>query len=1186
MRNTHKAPYPVGLKGRFSVLGRVPSRKKPRPDIHGQRLGLRIALLLSVLQLELISLGASSLQAVDKPQFYMAIVTGERPAHTLLALKRNDTTYLPLAAFSHLMGYDLYVDRGNGRASGHGGLSGGEFNLDISASKAMVAGHSVPFDSALIVPLSDDIYVATTLLEKWFSLSIMSDMWGDMSIKRSAMPQQSHPEQGVSPTRPVHAVPTPTISEAPPEMTDNVSNAIEDQEVHRDSTVKAPSPEDGGVVVECPNPEPVKVHEEPPANDGAGENGIVPEMKPEPLVPEVIVGTSEPSPLTESSAGVMQSSSGFTDDDALLCLLTLYRTPLSDDFMIFATPERSYIPLTEFSRLLELGIDVDCNAKKATGYVGRPGQTFLLDIPGSSVSVSGHACSCDTSHIVVTANDIYIESQMLASWLSMHIEVNRLNAAVAVKPFVPLPLQERIAREEAGGNTWGYGVYQDPGYSRMKFPYSVLNGASVDVSLRTSFVSRSPQTSQQYNASHYTRITGDLLWMNTHADFSGQIANSSDPGLLIEDGRLRLERVDPDGNLLGPLGAKTIAFGDLSQYNNLPLIGTAVIGPGGLVSSYPVSSPSLFDLVSLKGYLGPGWDVQLFRNGALLDYRPSNSFNEYEFVDIPLNYGVNELQLAFNGPQGERRTESYHYNIGQNMMKPGQWAYQASLSFPSRHSLLLNGNTSVQDESNRPGPLMAWKSTLGLTEWLTLSNYLASAKIKGVDHSYLGSGVSGYLQSMQIDADMAFDTQQSSKAMQVGVMTSIAGVSLSGRYASLDSNWVATGGSVGYRDQLEVRAGGIRLFPFLPSTSFSTDYRRQVIDDEQRNESWGISNYNQTFGITHSHRIYLQKQMLYGTTLETTDGTSSFSWMHGALHWTGEVNYQLHPERQWNDLIMSGNIDLGDDIILTNGFNYNFPQQTWRALMSMNKQGRSALLGISLNYDSESVWGAGLNLSMNFTREPRQSSWMMDGSSGSGYSAVSAMAFIDENKNRQKDESEEVIPDVGYFVNRYDHPAKSDSTGIAFLNNIASNIPANITLSPATLPDLSYVPADKGYRLVPRPGCPFELDFPVWITGEVSGLVCEVQGEMIRPVSGIIIEAVDADGKKIGTTLSGYDGFYDFEALPTGPVTLRISPEQAEKIGFEGEATCVTVPSNGGYIDNVRLVVQKKNQNRTNTEGL
>jgi len=94
------------------------------------------------------------------------------------------------------------------------------------------------------------------------------------------------------------------------------------------------------------------------------------------------------------------------------------------------------------------------------------------------------------------------------------------------------------------------------------------------------------------------------------------------------------------------------------------------------------------------------------------------------------------------------------------------------------------------------------------------------------------------------------------------------------------------------------------------------------------------------------------------------------------------------------------------------------------------------------------------------------------------------------------------------------------------------------------------------------------------------------QGEMIRPVSGIIIEAVDADGKKIGTTLSGYDGFYDFEALPTGPLTLRISPEQAEKIGFEGEATCVTIPSNGGYIDNVRLVVQKKNQNRTNTEGL
>lgn len=129
-----------------------------------------------------------------------------------------------------------------------------------------------------------------------------------------------------------------------------------------------------------------------------------------------------------------------TDEDLLLCLVQLAGTTLSRDLMTYMVHGGNMLlPLEGIGRLLELGIRSDPSAQQAGGHVARPGQDFMLDIGNGIVSVSGKARTFDPSRIAVLQDDIYVESKLLGEWLSMHIDANRLESSINIKPFEPLP---------------------------------------------------------------------------------------------------------------------------------------------------------------------------------------------------------------------------------------------------------------------------------------------------------------------------------------------------------------------------------------------------------------------------------------------------------------------------------------------------------------------------------------------------------------------------------------------------------------------------------------------------------------------------------------------------------------------------------------------------------------------------
>lgn len=74
------------------------------------------------------------------------------------------------------------------------------------------------------------------------------------------------------------------------------------------------------------------------------------------------------------------------------------------------------------------------------------------------------------------------------------------------------------------------------------------------------------------------------------------------------------------------------------------------------------------------------------------------------------------------------------------------------------------------------------------------------------------------------------------------------------------------------------------------------------------------------------------------------------------------------------------------------------------------------------------------------------------------------------------------------------------------------------------------------------------LDLPVVPTGEVIGKVFLVNGDSQTGASNAQLQLIDASGKVVQEVTSSFGGFYQFAKVPLGQYTLRVSPEQAQRL--------------------------------------
>ena len=415
------------------------------------------------------------------------------------------------------------------------------------------------------------------------------------------------------------------------------------------------------------------------------------------LLATVLTGHAADKPSAGPAAAAQ------TED--LILEIRLGKYEVADSFVAQFGDSITYLPIGQFAEALEIDADLHLDRKQVSGKVGAKQIAWSIDAAKGVLRHGGDEEALPVGSVFVASDDIYLDARLFEKiWpLTVAVKLNLLRLTVASQE--PLPIEERLGREEARKRLRNQFVYPD--FPQRPSAYQLWSTPRGDLQL-SSQVDRS-QLSQQY----YSGLaTGDLLYMTGRLFITGPDLKSP------PDLRFSLSRADSAGGVFGMPSMKQFAVGDITTpaFQNIT---NGRLERGAIVSSFPLDLPSGYDRTVIEGDALPGWEAELYRNDTLLDYQVIPAQGQYRFNNVPLLIGTNIVRVELYGPQGQRREEVKRLYVGPGVAAAGQSYWRFSLSDANQTLFDMNRNNSQLFGFNtepRSGPIGSAEYLYGINQ--------------------------------------------------------------------------------------------------------------------------------------------------------------------------------------------------------------------------------------------------------------------------------------------------------------------------------------------------------------------------------------------------------------------------------------------------------------------------------------
>ncbi|MCP4432631.1 MAG: hypothetical protein GY806_16785, partial [Gammaproteobacteria bacterium] len=406
------------------------------------------------------------------------------------------------------------------------------------------------------------------------------------------------------------------------------------------------------------------------------------------------------------------------------------------------------LPLGIVSEIMDIAINV--RPEVASGFVLNEDRTFYLDIARNEITLQGDIASYDVNRVHVLDNDIYVDSNLLGDWLNMTFDIDLFAARIWIHSEEPLPFQKQLERDKRISRAMSRLQPQQAQFPRHIEPYQSWNMPFIDQTLRLS-ERKTSNGDTTTNYQYTTYATADLAKMESALYFTGNDNDGS------EDFRITFGRKDPDGGLLGFLDAREFSFGHLPEPRLALINQPGTLEAGVSASNFPLGRQIEFDRHRFIGDLLTDWEVELYRNNALIGYQPQPVNGQYDFQDVPLLFGRNHFRLVFYGPQGQIRVEEHNFDLNQSLTRAGENYYRI---------------TATEDEVGDGRAVLQYD--LGLNKRLSASLNLASIPLQDAveleQHNYLNAGLRSYWDNLFVDLDF-IDDSNGGNATQLNLQT-------------------------------------------------------------------------------------------------------------------------------------------------------------------------------------------------------------------------------------------------------------------------------------------------------------------------------------------------------------------------------------------------------------------------------
>ena len=816
------------------------------------------------------------------------------------------------------------------------------------------------------------------------------------------------------------------------------------------------------------------------------------------------------------------------------------------------------IDLLSFSESLDFAIDINSDNLIAQGWFIREDNQFYLDLNTNTTQINDTRYSFNSQQAYAENGDVFVDSNLLAQWFSLDINIEYSVLELNVSSPTKLPIELKREREQR--ETVTNRESRQAILPWKASPYSAISSPLADVQL-------SATKSNTGSAIGYSILgSNDLAYFNTQYFFAGRKED------LLSDSRLSFRRQSKDAQLLGPLNATNVQFGDVlatqvgKQFNSS-------YARGIKVDNKPLFKQVNSNQINLTGAIQPGWDVELYRNDVLLAQQFSLADGRYLFEDIDLLFGANNFGLIFYGPQGqvERKTEQYF--IDGNSLSADESFYELSITEQGEQLF----DQSLYSPEGK-GWQLAGRYETGLTDYLSVyasTSILNSSSGNNVNNYAFGSNLSIF-DKVLLNLDYEKNNNDEDK-LEVAARGELIGQSVRLSLSQNDEKIVG--------DTETAKTESYRLYmagKFFDKSFGSLSYQNTLgYNNRDFSDSYlSVDNtlsYNFDGTVVSNNLIWRKFNSLDDS---TTLGSMRLQHRFGNTYTRFSVDYSAD----------SGSTILGYQAELSRSLSQNLQSEfTLRNsrindLVSMelglNWQSDSFSLNSTMNYDDDDNWRLGLFSRFSIGFDTNNNEYFLSKRSLANSGTLMVRVFLDSNNNNIQDDGEKGIEGVKVKGVQNYRRAVTDENGLAILKGMPANRTTDIVIDSDSISEPFIVAANDGFSITPRAGFVEYMEIPLNNSSEVEGTVykqSELGNSEVQPFA--TIKLLDKQGKKVAQTQAAYDGYYLFTDLRPGQYKAVIDDEFKERKALKNtQHVTVNLPAQGEVVMGADFELKEKAQ--------
>ena len=764
-----------------------------------------------------------------------------------------------------------------------------------------------------------------------------------------------------------------------------------------------------------------------------------------------------------SGAGKMElaehkSRTQLPDNEPLIMHATAANNKVyfKEDIYTIKRGHRLFVSLGDFCSSVDLAITVHAEKGTADGWFIHENQTFHLDAKKHEVTLIGKTAVFDPAEIDISdSSNVLVSTALLEQWFGIYFDYDFSGLNLVLTTTQPLPAEEAYNRSKKG-NSKSY-KEEAAKLPRQEVPYTMASEPYVDMTTATTWTQ--PPGSPPSSTNTWSAITNsDLAGFNLQTYTSGNLpslpGNSSPQQPYLNSARMTLGKHDPDGGLLGPMHATSYQMGDISAVN-IPLIGGGGQEQGVSVTNLPTDITTQTS-TEIHGNAQPNWDVELYRNEVYVNIAHIDISGLYDFQNVQLNLGNNDLKLLFYGPHGEINEEHRHILVDPTMVDKHNGFYSASIS---RNNITTW--SPVPTTSTAPGtgdPNIAATYQYGLGKIGTLDVGVRRHSDNGVERTFSEAGLASLLGYTYLNANVGMDdtthaaTGSLTARRNFGTQSAVLSYVWSSKGYNISS---PTSGATA-KDATSASLTGP-----LPGRLLSFDHMNYSLNASDTNNYDGSN----VLSLAPSLTTRLQNLSLSGSASfnrntsssgVVTEGETASFIGHGFIYggnWRVTTDYNVKPVFSATDTDFEYDHSLGDKVDTTSEVKYTNSTRITTGSLALNWRASKATVSPSLSVDSTNNMTVGVNVHFGTAADPYSHTYSMYNAYLSGTGGVAARVFYDKNGTGIYEPGDELMPDVVIKALQVHRNATTDTRGVAFIPDISQNTVTDIVADPSTFKD-------------------------------------------------------------------------------------------------------------------------------------